>query len=467
MKIVEIEQIRLNTTANILRVNQTKNSFIASFGLGFFDKVIKEFKSEISQNALRLLYQFNSYINELLITSGFEQYLEYFQNFGVNLQSFTNLIEYVQILGNEYILDTIYYVFSAIYAHIYKIPLFYSHPTDLNTFKVYIEYFCTQLGVSLIIYNNHESFTSIGSGLSIDLYYENSDYSLILSFGSTVGSSQYLIEEIFTQISIPKSLKQFDSIIEIIKSFQQQYGKLTQSMDNILNIRKMWTCSHDLKAMKFSCGQKHCLYCIFENIKFCAPEEAQCRCGYLLTPDEYEKVFRSVQPLFPRHFRCYYCKKNFNVSASITCEGHKLCIDCRSVNKKNCVICSRPYSDLELQKFKFLDEQEMKFEDNEVNPKLVAEKIIDSELKKEKIDVQCQVCGGELEQGVRYCNNSCEICRICWRNLRNCYKCGENTNNIIKVVCSYCKKDRRKTKKLIQLNCKHVYHKDCSKFDNC
>ena len=461
MKIVEIQQVRLSTTANILRVNETKNSFIGSFGLGFFDKVVKDFKSEISQNALRLLYQLNTNINELLITSGFEQYLEYFQLLGLNLQSFTNFLEYIQTPGNEYIVDTIYYVFSAVYAYLYKIPIFYSHPTDLNTFKVYIEYFCTQLGVSLTIYHSHESFTKIGAGLNIDLFYENTDYSLILSLASTVSSSQSLIEEIFTQMSIPKSLKQFDSIVEIIKSYQQQYGKLTQAMDNILGIRKMWTCSHDLKAMKFSCGQKHCLYCIFENIKFCAPEEAQCRCGYLLTPDEYEKVFKSVQPLFPRHFRCSYCKKNFNIASSISCEGHKLCIDCRSVSRKNCVSCLRPYSDPEIQMFRYLAEQEFQYKDQEPGPNIGAGEI------NGKIEKECQVCGSELEQGVRYCENSCDVCWSCWRNLRNCYVCRESTKKIINVVCSYCKKSSRKKQNFVQMDCKHVYHNECSHFDKC
>jgi hypothetical protein len=464
MEFVRSEHISLNTRIKYLKFNPSAYSFIASLGLGFFFEILKDLNSYTSQNYLQNLYKELSGIPEILITSKLGQFYEFFMNFCQNIKDYQNFGEIIQNSTNQSLVYTIFYVFSALYSKVMNCELFISQPSDIDLFKIQIEYFLNQLKLKVTLYKNNEAFLSIGSGLNISLLQlSDNDFSLLLSNESTVQNDQCkLIEELFRQISIPKSIEKFNKIIELINEFSTTYKKTTPEMETIKSIRRQWTCNHDLTTLKASCGQKHCLNCLFNMIKTESPETSRCPCGRVLNHVEIEKVFNNTEPAFDRFFLCGRCHKKFKSSSSLHCSNHKTCLNCRLTDVNKCVDCLRQYRHGEInEKIKELKigNDFIDFNYDKYNPGFIQES------EKKSKDFKCVLCKRMRKRTEVSCVNSCEVCRVCFSNCSKCPQCTQCTNVQMVYTCVVCRAVDKKVNKI--LACLHPVHENCAGNHRC
>lgn len=452
MELTRFESVQLDSCVKYLKVNQQEFSLITSIGLGFFMEIFKDLNSLESQNYLGLLYKSLEGVPEILSEAKLSNYYVNFTNFSQSLGKYENWVDVISNPSYVNLVYTIFYIFSGLYSKFMNFKILESLPVDLDLFKPHLAYFVEKLNIKVTFYKGLKPYLMLGSGLNIDiLCVDSNNFALILSINTNVIKSQEskFIEDIFKYMSIPKSLEKFNKIIDIIKDYSKEYSKITPEMENILNIRKKWTCNHDLKTIKLTCDQKHCIQCLFEEIKEATPEKSRCKCGVILKTEEIEKVFKTCSPYFDRYFTCNQCNTRFKNSTSLNCEQHKTCINCRKIDNKKCFICGRIYDKTEI-------EEKLKITDNEI--KILAK-------QEEKNEFSCIICTRKRPENEKLCKKNCDICKLCYWNHINCPSCSSPTQSVPNFKCVVCNTSNL-TKDQV-LKCKHPCHQACAKSHKC
>lgn len=436
------EEVVINTSFKIAKVKPKEQSFITSFGLSFYQAAVKDLQNPSTITALQNLYKDFEGFSQILVQNNASECIQIFKTFCANIASYKNIIEGLASSNNPGFLGMIFYIFAGVFSWVSRKNIWELNECSLNTHKEVIDWVCKYLAIELIIHKDEAStIINRSGGLKVDIV-ESSDgcYAAVAEKSSKVirGEENRLFKEMFDCISLPKNKIIADKLTKWLVDYEFQGGILSPKMLDLLKEHKQWECRHYFKRIKTTCQMEHCVYCIFDENRDNIPEEIKCPCKVPLNREQVDKVFLKVEPKYNRYYSCQKCQKKFQIRSSLECVGHKICLKCRSQDKKNCVECNRIYSEKETSIF----EEFMKNNIEEFN---------------------CMVCyNGQIYEKV--CKRGCEICKNCYVNLDICPNCKTSTGmkDKIVVLCCVCKKIIQ-NKGINVLKCFHPYHETCLK----
>ncbi|OMJ87228.1 hypothetical protein SteCoe_11069 [Stentor coeruleus] len=435
------EEVVINTSFKIAKVKPKEQSFITSFGLSFYQAAIKDLKNPLTITALQNLYKDFEGFSQILVQNNASECINTFKAFCANITAYKNIVEELAS-SNPGFLGMIFYVFAGVFSWVSRKNIWELNDCSLNTHKEIIDWVCKYLTIELIIHKNETSIIiNRSGGLKVDIV-ETSDscYAAVSEKSSKVvkGEENNLFKEMFECITLPKDKLIAERLIKWLVDYEFQGGILSSKMRSLIEEYGQWNCKHYLKRIKTTCQIIHCAFCIFDENRDNIPEEITCPCNVPLSNEQIEKIFLKVEPKYNRYYSCKICLIKFRIRSSLECDNHKICLKCRSQNKKNCIDCNRIYN-----------EKEIMFFENFM--KNIAEVF------------NCMICyTGQIYEKV--CKSGCEICKSCYVNLDLCPKCKMNTGmkEKRKVLCLTCKKAIQ-NKDIKVMKCLHPYHENCLK----
>jgi hypothetical protein len=428
-------EIVLRTELRVLKIEPREWSFFASFGLSLLSS-IKSSDSAASTKSFQILYAYLPSLEAFLLQRNLLNYYQSFKLVFDNIKSYDSAISLAST-DNQW-LYIVFYNFWGLYCIFLQDNSPDIQKISAKSHLAQLEYLCKGLEVNLIMYTN-DFIHNLGAGLQLSLYESDpGQFSIITEQKKVIEQSkdQYLLDSLFSCINLPIYISEMQALKDWIENYTGQGGTLTPNMQKMLATLESWKCGHDRKEIVLKCGQIHCAYCVFNNIKDSVLDNALCLCGQHITKKDFEAVFAMTEPKFNVKYACEQCKAVFGINESLVCIGHYTCNKCRLFDLDKCVRCHRLYSDIDIETLKNYAKND------------------------ESIEKNCHYCKKFMEIDEKRCPSCRGLCYSCFNNLDKCSKCKNPTGieDKIVIICTFC--DQKIGKENVAVfPCKHPYHK--------